>query len=277
MALVSVSLEVLPQVQQWRAWPPSAPLASLRTACGHRASELEDAGFLVCYRVDAADLTLYELAVRTGDVLFLTPASQRPPSGTGDERYIGMNVLHPSGDVLEVSDHATVGDLQQELARYARVRGRVDLYVGRYIVDLSATLEDYRLTTGDIVSLAMLPATTSTVLMLVPARGAFSPFEVRVPAAVVGRSRPGEPVAVDIGNILPRRKRNAVQGPQAELTRLQDVWHVEVLPAANVPIFVDSQRLYPFRPRPLFENNVISFGSSPNEPLLQLVVRFETE
>lgn len=275
MALISVSLDVLKEVQQFRSWPVGTPLSQLRTACGYRTSELENAGFIVSYRIDAPDMALNELAVRTGDVFTLLPTTPTLPEQGPGELVIGMNVQRPTGDVLEVSDNATVADIHRTLGRFAGARGRPVLYIGRYVVDLDATLADYRLASGDMVSLAMLPSQQDAVLLLVPARGGYSPFQITDDSAVLGGSRPGEPVTVDIGNILPRRKRTAVQGPQAELLRVNEVWHIQLLPSASLPMFLDSQRLMPLRPKALYENNVISLGNSPNEPLLQLVVQFE--
>jgi hypothetical protein len=275
LALISVSLDVLDTVQQFRSWPVDTPLSQLRTACGYRTSELENAGFIVSYQIDEPDTVLYELAVRTGDVFTLLPTAPRLPEAGPGELVVGMNVQRPTGDVLEVSDNATVADIQRELGRFAGTRGRPVLYIGRYVVDLDATLADYRLANGDMVSLAMLPSHQDAVLLLVPARGGYSPFHVEGQRAILGGARPGEPVTVDIGNILPRRKRSVVQGPQAELMRINEMWHIQLLPSASLPMFLDSQRLMPMRPKALHENNVISLGTSPTEPLLQLVVQFE--
>lgn len=276
MAQISVSLDVITKVERVQELPGSTTLEQLLTSFRSRVPSLEDAIFMVSYRIDDTDSALYELGVRTGDLFTLRLDAGRTPTTGEDSLSVGLNVLRPSGDVLEVSDYATVGDVQRYIAAMMNANAaRSALYIGRYVLNLRATLDSLSMTSGDMISLVLLPTQVDHALLLVPARGGYSPFRVRESIAVIGSA--GTATTIDITQILPRRKRHLVQGPQAEFTKINDVWHVKVLPTANAPFFVDSQRLFPHRPKALFENNVISFGSSPTEPLLQLVVQFDAE
>ena len=280
MAQISVSLDVISEVKRMETLPGSTTLEQLLPEYRSRVPSLEDAIFVAHYRIDEPESALYELGVRTGDLFALvlndTPLSRTESSSDGVNLSLGLNVLRPSVDVLEVSDYATVGDVQAYVkSAFGAGNARSAVYVGRYAPDLQASLDTLGLTSGDMLSLALLPTQVDYALLLVPARGGYSPFRVSDSSAIMGGGQSS--AAIDITQILPRRKRHLVQGPQAEFSKINDVWHVQALPTANAPLFVDSQRLFPQRPKALFENNVISLGSSPTEPLLQLVVQFDVE
>ncbi len=266
MAQISVSLNVVNKIDRTMTLPGDTTLAQLRAGFESRVSSLDDALFVVSYRISQTDTALYEIGVRTGDIFTLT--TEDAPAGDG----LGVNVLRPSADVLEVSDNATAGDILRGLSKLIK-NPASQLYIGRYAANPENTLDDFGLTNGDLVSLALLPTRVDYELLLVPARGGYTPFHVQDSSAVMG----GPDETIDISHILPRRKRHLIQGAQAEFVRINDVWHVQALPTANAPLFVDGHRLSPRRPKALFENNVISLGSSPNEPLLQLVVQFDVE
>lgn len=278
MAQISVSLDIVNKIERTEAVSGSTTLEQLLPGFHRRVPSLQDAMFIVSYRLDDPETALYELGVRTGDIFTLLLEPGSPSAPMQENISIGLNVLRPSGDVLEVSDYATVSDIRQHVAGFVGANSsRAALYMGRYAPHLSATLETLGVSSGDILSLALLPTQVDYALLLVPARGGYSPYRVRESSALMGGLQSGTTIAIDITQILPRRKRHLVQGPQAEFSKINDVWHVEVLPTANAPVFVDSQRLFPHRPKAIFENNVISLGSSPTEPLLQLVVQFDVE
>jgi hypothetical protein len=264
LAQISVSINIVNRIERTLTLTADATLAQVRAGFEKHVPSLDDTVLLVSYRLDQPESALYELGVRTGDIFTLV-MEDTPVQG------LGVTVLRPSADVLEVSDNATVGDIQRHLSSYLK-RPASQLYVGRYVSSLAHTLADFSVTDGDLISLAVLPTNTDHGLVLVPARGGYSPFRVRESAVMGG---PDEPI--DITHILPRRRRHLIQGAQAEFIRRDDVWHVQALSTANLPLFVDGHRLFPHRPKSLFENNVIALGSNPNEPLLQLVVQFDVE
>jgi len=265
LAQISVSINIVNKIDRSLSLTGDTTLAQVRAGFERHVPSLDDTLLMVSYRLSQPESALYELGVRTGDIFTL--AVEDSPA-----RGLGVTVLRPGADVLEVSDNATVGDIQRHLSRFLK-RPASRLYVGRYVSNLAHTLADLSLTDGDLVSLAVLPTHTDHGLVLVPARGGYTPFRVRESSSVMGG--PDEPI--DISHFLPRRKRHLIQGAQAEFVRRDDVWHVQALPTASLPLFVDGYRLFPHRPKSLFENNVISLGSNPNEPLLQLVVQFDVE
>jgi hypothetical protein len=265
LAQISVSINIVNRIERSLTLTGDTTLSQVRAGFENHLSSLDDTLLLVSYRLSQPESALYELGVRTGDI-FTLAMDDTPVHG------LGVHVLRPAADVLEVSDNATVGDIQRHLSRYLQ-RSASQLYVGRYVSSLAHTLADLSLADGDLISLAVLPTYTDHGLVLVPARGGYTPFRVRETSAVMG----GPDETIDISHILPRRKRHLIQGAQAEFVRRDDVWHVQALPTANLPLFVDGHRLFPHRPKSLFENNVISLGSNPNEPLLQLVVQFDVE
>jgi hypothetical protein len=266
LAQISVSLNVVSKIDRTVTLHGTTTLAQMQTGFKNQVSVFDDALFVVSYHINQPDRALYELGVRTGDIFIVVMNDS--PIGDG----LGVNVLRPSVDVLEVSDNATAGDILRELSKLLGTPAH-RLYIGRYAANLEQTLDNFGLVSGDLISLALLPTRVDYELLLVPARGAYSPFHVKGTSAVMG----GSNESIDISHILPRRKRHLIQGAQAEFVRLNDVWHVQALPTANMPLFVDSHRLFPHHPKALFENNVISLGSSPTEPLLQLVVQFNMD
>ena len=265
MAQISVSLNVIDKIDGIITLIGDTTLAQIQAGFQERVPVLKDGLMVVSYNVNQSDSPLYELAVRTGDIFTVVTTKIDSPDG------LGVTVVQPSVDVLEVSDNATRDDILSGLSKLIQKPAH-QLYIGRYAADLHYTLDDFGLIKGDLISFSLLPTRVDYVLRLVPARGGYVPFQVKENTVVGGANE-----MVDISHLLPRRKRHLIQGAQAEFRRLNDVWHVQALPTANMPLFVDGHRIFPHRPKPLFENNVISLGSSPNEPLLQLVVQFDME
>ncbi len=266
MAQLSVSLNVVDKIDRSLPLPGSTTLAQVRAGFERHVPSMADALLVVSYRISQTDSALYELGIRTGDIFTLV--TDEVPASEG----LGLNVMRPGIQVLEVSDNATAHDILHGLAKLIKKQVK-QLYIGRYTAHLDQTLDDYGLEKGDLISMALLPTHVNYQLRLIPARGAFTPFRVKGTTAVLG----GSEETIDITHILPRRKRHLIQGAQAEFVCIDDVWHVQALPTANMPMFVDGRRLFPRRPMALFENNVISLGSSPDDPLLQLVVQFDME
>lgn len=179
LAQISVSLNVVNTIDRTVTLPGDTTLAQVRAGFENRVPLLDDALFVVSYRISQTDSPLYELGVRTGDIFTLTTSDA--PVGDG----LGVNLLRPGVDVLEVSDNATASDILRGLSKLIQKPAH-QLYIGRYAANLDHTLDEFGLTNGDLVSLALLPTRVDYELLLVPARGGYTPIHVRDESAVMG-------------------------------------------------------------------------------------------
>jgi hypothetical protein len=251
-----------------------------------RASAVLDQHLLlVCRPLLGAEGTLYDLGVRTGDVIVLAS----PTALEDDARPPGVRfaVMSDTGDVLELSDHVPISALMPALLAFMRREGQMpgleepQVLIGRIVSDPDRSIEEVGAQPGYVIGLFQVRLAPSRItLVLASPRGAHAPFRVSYSPALMGRfdrSLTGHPPDIDLSRALPRGKENAVSPRQAEFVEEDGVWSVQTHRDANAPVFVDGQRLLPGQPIALAENNVLSFGSSPTRPDLQLVVRFETD
>lgn len=288
MAQITVSLNVLNNQGFPIELPATHTLDDVLTMLLRRDGGVQIAETLIVlgYRVTNYSSTLYELGVRAGDVLTLMPedalsreAGDAP--ARGETLTIRTCTVYPTGDVLEVSDNARISAI---LPRLGTLLGKADfkptLYIGRYVGAERTRLADLGLERGDLLGVAVMPTHAEHILVLNPGRGERQPFHISASPTLMGgfgpTDRPTAP-AVDISDLLARRQKYLIQGAQVEFLKINGVWHIQLLPRANTPVFVDSQRLLRRRPKVLAEENVISFGTSPTEPLLTLVVQSSLE
>lgn len=251
----------------------------------HVSAVLDQHLFLVCRPLLSAESTLYDLGVRTGDVIVLAP--QTPSEDEPNRPGIHFAVMGDTGDVLELSDRVPFAALMPALLAFVQREGRMPgpgdprVLIGRIVSDAGRNLEEVGVQPGHVIGLFQVRLTPSRItLVLASPRGAHAPFRVSYSPALMGRfdrSLSSHPPDIDLARAVPRGKDGAISRRQAEFVEEDGVWSVQIHREANAAMFVDGQRLLPGQPLALAENNVLSFGPSPTRPDLQLVVRFETD
>jgi len=238
--------------------------------------------------VQSLESTLYELGAATGDLLTIVPDGSTESNLMLPPYF--AHVFRDSGDTLEVSDHVPLMQILPLLPQHRGPKKATALIststtrnvlFGRPVMDLRQTAEQIGLHPGDTLSLVEVRLQSSRVTLVLSApRGDHQAFKINFSPAVLGRfdkNLADKRLDIDLSRVLRRGKERSVSRRQAEFTEENGVWRVQLHKDARVPMFVDNQRLTMGEPIALSENNVLSFGNSPNHPDFQLVVGLETD
>jgi hypothetical protein len=195
---------------------------------------------------------------------------------------VSLHIMRDNDKIVEVSDHVPVREILPHLLKLASDQSVSSalpenclLLIGRPVAFLEGTLAELGVRSGDILSIVQLHIrAASTSLLLASPRGSHPPFQIDHSPATLGRSEKND---VDVSPILGAGREKTVSRQQARFFEENGTWHVRLHENASAPMFVDNQRVTTERPVALLDNDVISFGPSPNRPNLQLVVRFQSE
>lgn len=287
MAQIIVSLNVLTEHSHSMELPMGATSADLLTTFlrGAKDATTRDSLLMIGYKITNFANSLYELEVRTGDVLVLMTADKPTAPVKSAQSSVALELrtctVYPTGDVIEVSDNVSINTILSRLSRLLPTPdAKPALYRGRYINANNSRLTELGLDHGDLVGLTIIPTKTEPILILTSARAEHAPFRISASPTYMGSfgAKPESTItSIDITELIPRRRRFSIQGPQVEFLKIKGVWHVQLLPHANTPVFLDSERLFRRKPKVLTEDNVLSFGSTPTEPLFTLVVQASLE
>lgn len=253
-----------------------------------RADSLPNCAVIIAQAAEIGSATLHDLGARSGDWLILLARRLTPVQNAAtlaSKTGVIFTALPDDTESLIISDNVPLDNLLPALlalnAPLAKLTPKqVILAVGRSVIDLERRPRELGIKSGDLIGvMPITPITHRVRLRLVSPRALHPPFVVENSPAILGRydSLLAEKAPdIDLTDALPPNKARAISRRQALFTEQDGVWRVMLHPESGVPMFVDSRRLAPDRPMILAEDNVISFGVSPNRPDFQLLVRLET-
>jgi hypothetical protein len=270
----------------------SEPLSSalprlLRLDARLRAESLQRSMLIVAHTAEIGTATLHDLGARNGDWLIVLARRFTPVQNAAtlaNKTGVIFTALPDTGDHLIISDDVPIAQLVPHLlplsANLAHLTPKqVMLAVGQTLIDFERRPRELGLRSGDLIGVMPLtPVARRVRLCLISPRGAHPPLIVEDSPCVLGRrdSALGDQQPnLDLSDALPRNKARAISRRQAIFTEQDGIWRVRLHPESGVPMFVDNRRLAPDRAIALAEDNVISFGASPNRPDFQLLVRLE--
>ncbi len=292
MPVISLSL-LLPNTEAFAVQVVDAePLGDalprlLRLEPRLRAESLHNCLVIAAQKAEIGGATLHDLGARDGDWLILLARRFTPVQNAAtlaDKTGVIFAALPDVGEVVCLSDNIPLAELVPHLLKLRAPLARLDLKqvmlaVGRAVIDLERRPRELGMKSGDLIGVMPLtPIARRLRLRLASPRALHPPFVIEASPCVLGRydaALGDQQPHIDLSDALPPNKARAISRRQAIFTEQDGVWRVRLHPESGVPMFVDSRRLSLDRPIVLAEDNVISFGSSPNRPDFQLIVRLE--
>ena len=260
----------------------------LRLDARLRSESLQNSLVIVAHTVEIGTATLRDMDARSGDWLIVLARRFTPVQNAAtlaNKTGVIFAALPDSGETLCISDDVPLAQLLPHLLPLSNALAhltpkQVLLAIGRNAIDLERRPRELGIKSGDLIGvLPLTPIARRVRLCLASPRALHPPFVIEDAPCLLGRRDSAlgdQQPQVDLTDILPPNKARAVSRRQAIFTEQDGVWRVQLHPESGVPMFVDSRRLAPERAVILAEDNVISFGVSPNRPDFQLLVRLET-
>lgn len=195
---------------------------------------------------------------------------------------LSLHILDESGSTfLETSSDVSVNKIVSEIFRNMDTPLRPDqvmVFVGRAVPLDKSLLEVGTQNADSLFIVAVNPLAASVRLQLFLPRTVSPWREISQTPAVLGRydeTMLDERLDIDLSEILPEGKKNNISRRQAEFVEQNGQWYVRLHPKAASSLFVNNVQLTPQQLVALAENDVISMGTSPTQPVAQLIVRFE--
>ncbi|GAB4547717.1 MAG: hypothetical protein OHK0023_09590 [Anaerolineae bacterium] len=242
---------------------------------------------VVAHTILPLTVSLHELGIRSGDhLLILSTETSQTNFTFGEGAMVGVLCvfLPTAGETLLVSDDEPLTAVLPHMIRHfptlsGYVLERLRVASGRSLIDTRRRLSDADLKRGDILALVThaLP-TASSRLRLLSSRDLHPPIMVTTSPSVIGRYDRGAstPLDIDLSTILPSNRVVQIAHRQVIVSEQSGLWQVRLHPDARIPAFVDNRRLSVDYAVTLHENNVLSFGFSPNRPAAQFIVELSS-